>query len=147
MTIGRSSRRKPPSCSAARSRSAVRCISSSCPRPSLDSTTSRWPTRTGALTSRSSRPARSRPGSISALRDIERNTTYVLDGGVTGLGGKPVYDGTILVRVANASTDEPADDDTDVASGEPPAGEQPAATEEPSPDLPAAKDKTSLFEL
>ena len=83
----------------------------------------------------------------SALRDIERNTTYVLDGGVTGLGGKPVYDGTILVRVANASTDEPADDDTDVASGEPPAGEQPAASEEPSPDLPAAKDKTSLFEL
>ncbi|HEV7462404.1 MAG TPA: AsmA family protein, partial [Methyloceanibacter sp.] len=83
----------------------------------------------------------------SALRDIERNTTYVLDGRVTGLGGKPVYDGTILVRVANASTDEFAADDTDAASEEPPAGERPTATAEPSPNLPAAKDMTSLFEL
>ncbi|MGH6831417.1 MAG: AsmA family protein, partial [Methyloceanibacter sp.] len=37
----------------------------------------------------------------SALRDLDRNITYLLDGGVTGLGGKPAYDGTIVVRAAN----------------------------------------------
>ncbi len=37
----------------------------------------------------------------SALRDLDRNTTYLLDGGVTGLGGQPVFDGTIIVRAAN----------------------------------------------
>jgi uncharacterized protein involved in outer membrane biogenesis len=39
----------------------------------------------------------------SALRDPERNTTYALDGDVTGLAAKPSYDGTIIVRVANAN--------------------------------------------
>ena len=40
----------------------------------------------------------------SALRDLDRNTTYLLDGGVTGLGGKPAYDGTIVVRAANVAS-------------------------------------------
>jgi uncharacterized protein involved in outer membrane biogenesis len=83
----------------------------------------------------------------SALRDIERNTTYVLDGGMSGLGGKPVYDGTIVVRVANAPTDEPEADDTDSASEQPAASGEPAASEVPSPDPAAPKDKTSLLEL
>ena len=37
----------------------------------------------------------------SALRDLDRNTSYILDGGVTGLGAMPVFDGTIVVRAAN----------------------------------------------
>ena len=45
----------------------------------------------------------------SALRDPERNITYLLDGDVTGLAGKPLYDGTIVVRVANAAPDAEPD--------------------------------------
>ncbi len=41
----------------------------------------------------------------SALRDVERNTSYVLDGGVTGLGAVPAFDGTIIVRTANVLAD------------------------------------------
>lgn len=37
----------------------------------------------------------------SALRDIDRNTSYVLDGGVSGLGATPVYDGSFLVRASS----------------------------------------------
>ncbi len=37
----------------------------------------------------------------AALRDPDRNTSYQIDGDVTGLGGKPAYDGTILMRVNN----------------------------------------------
>ena len=32
------------------------------------------------------------------LRDLDRNTTYSVDGGVTGLGAKPQFDGAIVVR-------------------------------------------------
>ena len=45
----------------------------------------------------------------SALRDPERSITYLLDGDVTGLAGKPLYDGTIVVRVANAAPDAEPD--------------------------------------
>ncbi len=41
----------------------------------------------------------------SSLRDLDRNTTYLLDGGVTGLGAAPAYDGTIVVRAANVAGD------------------------------------------
>lgn len=44
----------------------------------------------------------------AALRDPERNTNYVLDGGVSGLGGKPAYDGNFILRVANAVAAEPS---------------------------------------
>ena len=37
----------------------------------------------------------------SALRDLDRNTSYILDGGVTGLGAIPAFDGTIVVRATN----------------------------------------------
>jgi len=43
----------------------------------------------------------------SALRDPDRDTLYLLDGDVTGLGEKPSYDGTIIVRNALV-TPEPA---------------------------------------
>ncbi|MGH8735513.1 MAG: AsmA family protein, partial [Burkholderiales bacterium] len=33
----------------------------------------------------------------SALRDLDRNTTFSVDGGVTGLGAKPQFDGAIVV--------------------------------------------------
>jgi uncharacterized protein involved in outer membrane biogenesis len=47
----------------------------------------------------------------SALRDPERNTTYLLDGDVSGLATQPSYDGTVVVRVMNPGSDttpEPA---------------------------------------
>ena len=70
----------------------------------------------------------------SSLRDLDRNTTYSLDGGVTGLGAKPQFDGAIVVRAATVvaanGTEEGAEAETD---------EQPAAT--------APRDKTSRYEL
>jgi len=71
----------------------------------------------------------------SALRDLERNTTYLLDGGVTGLGGTPVYDGNIIVRVANAPAGGEPDEETVPQNGE------------PSPEVATPRDKSSLFEL
>ena len=71
----------------------------------------------------------------SALRDLERNTTYMLDGGVTGLGGTPAYDGTIIVRVANAPAGGELAEETVPQNGEPP------------PEVATPRDKTSLFEL
>jgi uncharacterized protein involved in outer membrane biogenesis len=69
----------------------------------------------------------------SALRDLDRGTSYVLDGGVSGLGGTPVYDGTIVVRAAKM---QPAPDDAEEAA----AGEaQQAET--------ARRDKSAIFEL
>jgi hypothetical protein len=70
----------------------------------------------------------------SSLRDPERNTTYLLDGGVSGLGVKPLYDGNIVVRVAKA-----AGDDTEQES-EP-------AKEEQQPGAANPVDKSSLLEL
>ena len=70
----------------------------------------------------------------SALRDVDRNITYVLDGSVTGLGAKPMLDGTIIVRAANVlsanTVEEGTDSDVD---------EQPSEA--------ASRDKTSLYEL
>ena len=70
----------------------------------------------------------------AALRDLDRNTTYLLDGGVAGLGGKPVYDGTIVVRAANVV---PGSEGPEQAGSE--SENQPAET--------ARRDKASLFEL
>jgi len=42
----------------------------------------------------------------SMLRDLDRNTSYVLDGSVTGLGAVPAFDGTIVVRAANMPAGE-----------------------------------------
>ncbi|HKA99798.1 MAG TPA: AsmA family protein, partial [Methyloceanibacter sp.] len=60
----------------------------------------------------------------SMLRDFDNNTNYVLDGGATGLGAVPTFDGTIVVR----NTNVPVRD----AEGEPanPESEEPAATDE-----------------
>lgn len=69
----------------------------------------------------------------SALRDLDRGTTFVLDGGVSGLGGTPVYDGTIVVRAAKV---QPAGDDSE---DEIAAENQQAET--------ARRDKSSIFEL
>lgn len=70
----------------------------------------------------------------SALRDLDRNTTYLLDGGVAGLGGKPVYDGTIVVRAANVV---PGSEGPEQAGSE--SENQPAGT--------ARRDKALLFEF
>lgn len=69
----------------------------------------------------------------SALRDLDRDTTYVLDGGVTGLGAHPVYDGTIAVRA------------TKLRSGVDVAEQGDADATEPAEV--ARRDKTSSFEL
>ena len=68
----------------------------------------------------------------SALRDLDRNTTFSLDGGVTGLGAKPQFDGTIVVRAATILAANGTDEGT--ADTEQPAG-------------PAPRDKTSRYEL
>ncbi|MBC8012703.1 MAG: AsmA family protein [Methyloceanibacter sp.] len=70
----------------------------------------------------------------SALRDLDRNTTYLLDGGVTGLGGKPAYDGTIVVRASNVSSGSEGEEEA-----EPQKEDQPAET--------VPRDKASLFEF
>jgi uncharacterized protein involved in outer membrane biogenesis len=44
----------------------------------------------------------------SALRDPDRDTVYLLDGDVIGLGEKPSYDGSIIVKNAVAAPAEPA---------------------------------------
>ena len=48
----------------------------------------------------------------SSLRDVERNTSYVLDGGVSGLGAVPTYDGTVVVRAANVLPGNDVQDET-----------------------------------
>jgi len=71
----------------------------------------------------------------SSLRDPERNTAYLLDGGVTGLGDKLVYDGNIVVRVAKAASGGEAEE------GEPwNEDQQQQAAAQPA-------DKSSLLEL
>ena len=87
----------------------------------------------------------------SALRDPERSIAYLLDGDVTGLAGKPLYDGTIVVRVANAAPDAEPDaataPDVEGQVQEPaqPQGEAPGpgSTQEPAPQA----DTASFFEL
>lgn len=68
----------------------------------------------------------------SALRDLDRNITYVLDGEVSGLGAQPLYEGTILVRAAKAAS-----------TGE--AVEPPQGDDQPV-DVPRP-DKTLRYEL
>lgn len=70
----------------------------------------------------------------SSLRDLDRNTTYLLDGGVTGLGQTPVYEGAIIVRAANLAADSEDDADPVAQKDDQPAGVTP-------------RDKTSLYEL
>jgi hypothetical protein len=71
----------------------------------------------------------------SSLRDAERSTTYLLDGGVSGLGGNPVYDGNIIVRVAKAASGDDAEQESEPASDE----QQPGAAN--------PVDKSSLLEF
>ncbi|HEY8275998.1 MAG TPA: AsmA family protein [Methyloceanibacter sp.] len=81
----------------------------------------------------------------SALRDPDRDTLYLLDGDVTGLGEKPSYDGTVVVRNA-LSVPEP--------QPQPPTSEPGEAAESGSGfelkgDLTATADRAELpgFEL
>ncbi len=69
----------------------------------------------------------------SMLRDFDNNTSYVLDGGVTGLGAVPTFDGTIAVRNANVP-----------AGG---AGREAASSEGEEPVADAAREQASSFEL
>jgi uncharacterized protein involved in outer membrane biogenesis len=71
----------------------------------------------------------------SSLRDPERNTSYLLDGGVTGLGDKPVYDGSIIVRVAKATPGAEAEEESEPAN------------EDQQPEAATPPDKASLLEL
>lgn len=75
----------------------------------------------------------------AALRDTERNTTYLVDGNVTGLGAKPDFDGSFVMRVANAAPAEPAASDANAAPSVQDE-QQPAG-----PDKPL--DAASFFEL
>jgi len=68
----------------------------------------------------------------SMLRDIDRNTSYVLDGGVTGLGAIPTFDGNIVVRAANTA-DVPAGEDE----------REPAVESDAIPVEPQQSDETS----
>ncbi len=72
----------------------------------------------------------------SALRDPERNTTYLLDGDVTGVAAKPSYDGTIVVRVTNAAQ-----------GAEPDAEAAPADEEQTTQEAARPADAASFLEL
>ena len=72
----------------------------------------------------------------SSLRDPERNTAYLLDGGVTGLGDKLVYDGNIVVRVAKAAPGGEAEEESEPSNED----QQQQAAAQPA-------DKSSLLEL
>ncbi len=74
----------------------------------------------------------------AALRDPDRNTSYQIDGNVTGLGGRPTYDGTILMRVRNVAAATPAAPET-----EPEA--QPAAETLPANEGPSGPIDTASF--
>lgn len=70
----------------------------------------------------------------SSLRDLDRNITYLVDGGVTGLGATPAYDGKIIVRAAKVAGDSGDDTPADAEKVDQPAGV-------------AARDKSLLYEL
>ena len=72
----------------------------------------------------------------SSLADPERNTTYLLDGGVTGLGGQLLYDGNIVVRVANAAPGEEVQEDSETTS-----------EDQQQADTATKRDKSSRLEL
>jgi hypothetical protein len=70
----------------------------------------------------------------SSLRDLDRNTTYILDGGVTGVGATPAYDGTIVVRAANVAGSAEDDAVTEVQKNG-------------QPEQVAPREKGALYEL
>jgi hypothetical protein len=70
----------------------------------------------------------------SALRDLDRNTTYAIDGGASGLGAKPEFDGTMILRAATVASANEAEEGT------------PADTAE-QPSEAAPRDRTALYEL
>ncbi|MFW2390777.1 MAG: AsmA family protein [Methyloceanibacter sp.] len=72
----------------------------------------------------------------AALRDPDRSTTYRIDGQVTGLGGKPAYDGSILMRM----TDPQA-----VFAAQKPEAQPGDPAETPTPSGP--RDTASFVEL
>ena len=77
----------------------------------------------------------------SALRDPDRDTVYLLDGEVAGLGDKPAYDGNVIFRTSIASAEQP----TPAAQPEPAAQTpEPNASAE---DATTAADAGSGFEL
>ena len=80
----------------------------------------------------------------SALRDPDRNTTYLLEGDVAGLRDKPSYDGAIIMRIAS----------TLPAEGAAPQGEAQKPSEAPADGGPQSADQApgaeanlSAFEL
>jgi uncharacterized protein involved in outer membrane biogenesis len=80
----------------------------------------------------------------SALRDPDRNTIYLLEGGVAGLRDKPSYDGAILMRIASTLPAEAA---------APQQGQVQKPAEAPSDgahsteQVPGAETNLSAFEL
>ena len=93
----------------------------------------------------------------AALRDPGRSTTYQLDGGVTGLGGKPAYDGTILMRVTNLAAAAPvAPEDAAPVEAQMPEAQDPEAqgpeaqdaeAGPPTDDLPTPQEMTAQEEI
>ncbi len=90
----------------------------------------------------------------AALRDPDRAAVYQLDGGVTGLGARPDYDGTIVMRMTNpaAIVTPAADAPQAVEETLPPASEDaPQIVEETPPAAPGAPaspiDSASFIEL
>jgi uncharacterized protein involved in outer membrane biogenesis len=83
----------------------------------------------------------------SALRDPDRNLTYLLDGDVTGLRTKPAYAGTIVIRIAPSAP-------TDAEAGGQAPAQQAAEEAPPANGAPQTGDKVpdpeahlSTFEL
>ncbi len=79
----------------------------------------------------------------AALRDPDRNTSYQIDGNVTGLGGRPAYDGTILMRVTNLAAAAPATPEATPEAEAQPAAETSLADQVPS----GPRETTSFVEL
>jgi hypothetical protein len=69
----------------------------------------------------------------AALRDVDRNTSYILDG-ATGLSAQPEFDGTIIVRAVSVLAANGTDEATDQES------------EEQTPDT-VPRGNASLYEL
>ena len=60
----------------------------------------------------------------SALRDPDRNTTYLLEGDVAGFKAKPAFDGAIIMRIASALPPEGQAVEPEGEDATSPAGEQ-----------------------
>jgi len=72
----------------------------------------------------------------AALRDPDRNTTYLLDGDVTGLRDKPSYDGDVVMRITPSAPPAPQ------AAGEQAPGPEDADGQAPIPGV-----QIAAFEL